>query len=294
MKRILLNLIAVFVLTVPHAHASGDLTVTGNINGNQNLSTNGNIWSNSGSSSPNYLTGWGLYSYGNTFIEPGPGFNLNIQPSFNSAYLYTSCNWMGSCSSYYSPPPSMLYVNMNKSVFYGSVGIGVSNPAYNLQVNGSFSANYKYFDIKDPRYDDEQKRLVHSALEGPEIGVYYRGEIALAKGYATVKLPDYFEALTRKENRTVLLTPKFKNDKETLCNLSASDVIDGSFSIRAFGASDLSACNHGVFWEVKAERSDTDKITVEQSRDDKPIKKESRFIQHDKTDKDNETGKNSK
>ena len=42
--------------------------------------------------------------------------------------------------------------------------------------------------------------------EGPEAGVYYRGTAQLKNGVATVKLPSYFEALTRKEGRTISLT----------------------------------------------------------------------------------------
>ena len=47
----------------------------------------------------------------------------------------------------------------------GNVGIGTISPTYTLQVNGSFSATSKNFDIQDPRYNDPNKRLVHSTLE---------------------------------------------------------------------------------------------------------------------------------
>lgn len=135
-----------------------------------------------------------------------------------------------------------------------------------VTVDGTFSATTKNFDIIDPRYQNEAQRLIHSSLEGAEIGVYYRGEVALEKGKASVVLPDYFEALTRKEKRTVLLTPKLATDGETLCNVAASAVVDGKFSVRAFGVADPAVCNHPVYWEVKAERSDVDQLQVEQSR----------------------------
>lgn len=135
-----------------------------------------------------------------------------------------------------------------------------------VTVDGTFSATTKNFDIVDPRYQDEAQRLIHSSLEGPEIGVYYRGEVALEKGRASIVLPDYFEALTRKENRTVLLTPKSATDGETLCNVAASAVVDGKFTVRTFGVADPAACNHAVYWEVKAERSDVDQLQVEQRR----------------------------
>lgn len=148
----------------------------------------------------------------------------------------------------------------------GHVGIGTSYPSATLEVNGTFAATTKNFDIKDPRFNDDKKRLIHSSLEGPEVGVYYRGEAKLEKGLAIVTLPPYFEALTRKENRTVFLTPKFENEDDTLCSVAGSDVRDGKFKIRAFGPPDLSACVHKVFWEVKAERNDVGKLSVEQVR----------------------------
>lgn len=158
---------------------------------------------------------------------------------------------------------------LGNAYFSGNVGIGTTAPAATLHVNGSFSVTNgsKNFDIKDPRYNDEKRRLIHSTIEGPEVGVYYRGEIKLENGKAVVKLPDYFEALTRKENRTALLTAKFESDDEPLCAVAASDVKDGSFSIRAYGQPDITSCNHKVYWEVKAERSDIAKLKVEQVRE---------------------------
>lgn len=130
----------------------------------------------------------------------------------------------------------------------------------------------KYFNIVDPRYDDESRRLVHSAIEGPEAAVYYRGEVKLDRGVATVSLPPYFEALTRTENRTVYLTAKFERANELLCPVAASDVKDGQFSIQAYGVQETVACNHKVYWEVKAERSDVDRLIVEQDMNDPVIK----------------------
>jgi len=149
----------------------------------------------------------------------------------------------------------------------GNVGIGTASPTYLLQVNGSFAATSKNFDIKDPRYNNEKRRLAHSTLEGPEIGVYYRGEAKLHDGIAVVTLPPYFEALTRPVNRTVLLTAKFDSNDVNLCSVAASAVSEGKFIIKAYGVPDSSSCNHGIYWEVKAERSDIEKLKVEQTRD---------------------------
>lgn len=154
----------------------------------------------------------------------------------------------------------------------GNIGVGTMYPTSKLHVNGSFAATVKNFDIKDPRYNDGKRRLIHASIEGPEVGVYYRGEAKLESGRATVTLPPYFEALTSKENRTVLLTLKFEQEGEALCNVAASGVKNGEFTIRAFGVPDLSACRNKVYWEVKAERSDVGKINVEEIREDYPEK----------------------
>ena len=127
-----------------------------------------------------------------------------------------------------------------------------------LSSSGMSVTGAKNFDIPHP-LDPENKRLVHSSLEGPEIGVYYRGEEQLKNGEVVIELPNYFEALTRKEGRTVLLTPVFEGD-EAISNLAASVVKDGKFSVRAIDSSNPS---QKFYWEVKAIRSDMDPLVVE-------------------------------
>jgi len=95
-------------------------------------------------------------------------------------------------------------------------------------------------------------------VEGPESAVFYRGEAELSNGHALVKLPDYFEALTRKESRTVQLTAK--GPKPFL--LSYTDIVNGEFQV--YGTQP-----NGFFsWEVKAIRADipTLKVVVPQMK----------------------------
>jgi hypothetical protein len=121
-----------------------------------------------------------------------------------------------------------------------------------IALDGSFtSRGNKKFKITHPNRAGFD--LIHSCLEGPENGVYYRGEGRLVAGHAVVMLPEYFEALTRPEGVTVQLTPK--GPRPFL--LSYSDVSGGSFHVH--GTQD-----DGVFaWELKAVRADLAPLEVE-------------------------------
>src|SRR5262249_22708502 len=118
-------------------------------------------------------------------------------------------------------------------------------------VKGKIWAQEKNFLIPHPTKPGYN--LAHSCIEGPEAGVYYRGEARLQNGEATVRLPEYFEALTRKEGRTALLTAKGKEP----FRLSCGDIKDGRFKV--YGTS-----HSGEFyWEVKAVRADVDELKTE-------------------------------
>ena len=170
---------------------------------------------------------------------------------------------------------SSLYLNANGGALYlnntgggSSVQFGDGNGANHSYVTaggdayfgGTLSAGNKTFNIPHPQ--DAARRLVHGCLEGPESGVYYRGEAELVGGRAIVELPAYFEALTRADGRTVQLTQVFKadpGDRPIFSQLASSPVTDGKLTIYASerGASIF------VSWEVKAERRDIDRLDVE-------------------------------
>ena len=67
-----------------------------------------------------------------------------------------------------------------------------------VHVNGTFSVGgAKFFRIDHP-LDPANKYLTHAAIESPEVQNLYNGNVITdAKGYSTVKLPDYFTALNR-------------------------------------------------------------------------------------------------
>lgn len=133
--------------------------------------------------------------------------------------------------------------------------------AGNANFNGSITAGTKSFRIPYPLTKDTAdpaKTLTHSSLEGPEIGVYYRGVVETSAGVALVTLPEYFEALTLDENRSVLLTQVYDEDEADpeFAMLMASQVRGGQFTVRS------SIPVATVAWEVKAVRADQPPLQV--------------------------------
>ncbi|MGW0434954.1 hypothetical protein ACWDV4_20740 [Micromonospora sp. NPDC003197] len=133
-----------------------------------------------------------------------------------------------------------------------------------IDAAGRIQGKTKQFVIDHPLDDpaDPNRRvLVHAAVEGPENGVYYRGEGRLVDGAATVELPTYFEALTLPEGRTVQLTPVFEDD-EPVSPLAASRVAAGEFRVRT---ADGSKASHAFYWQVFAVRADLEPLETEVS-----------------------------
>ena len=121
----------------------------------------------------------------------------------------------------------------------------------NIQATGDVIARgAKKFAIPHPC--KEGKTLVHAAIEGPEAAVYYRGEAQLTRGRAVISLPAYFEALSRPEGRTVILTNVDGFDRLAIRRQSGKQVAEGKFIV----VSDNAASSQAFTWEVKAARAD--------------------------------------
>ena len=118
----------------------------------------------------------------------------------------------------------------------------------NFTVGGSITGNSKNFSIPHPT--KEGKRLVHSCLEGPEIGVYFRGRSTSA----TIEMPDYWAGLVHLDSMTVELTAIGPNQ-----DLYVEDIADdGDVTV---GSNTETALNY--FYVVYGERKDLERLEVE-------------------------------
>jgi hypothetical protein len=130
----------------------------------------------------------------------------------------------------------------------------------NLAVTGTLSVTgAKNFVIVHPV--NPELLLTHSVLEGPECGLYYRGEgVTDSNSMAEVTLPDYFEALVIDGSRTVHLTPKVDWNGGSFGQLAATEVVDGKFRVYS------TTRKQAFYWIVKAVRGDIPPLEVETVR----------------------------
>jgi hypothetical protein len=135
----------------------------------------------------------------------------------------------------------------------GNVGVATTTPTYKLQVNGSFAATTKSFDIPHPT--KENKRLVYASLEGPENGVYVRGK----NKCSTIYLPDYWTGLVHEDSITVSITSIGKTRQNKIRNYSVTNIEDNMIQIFTDSEDEVYDFNYIVY----AERKDVAKLVVE-------------------------------
>ena len=118
--------------------------------------------------------------------------------------------------------------------------------------SSSIVATSKLFDIEHPS-KGKGHRLAHASLEGPEIGVYYRGVLEDSQ---IIDLPDYWRDLVDSKTITVHLTP-IGNYQYLHYTLSENKIV-----VRNFGNASIH-CSYIVY----GERKDVDRLTVEYQSD---------------------------
>ena len=129
-----------------------------------------------------------------------------------------------------------------------------------LCVQNCIGAPVKNFEIEHPLASDKspnkynQQRLIHSTLEGPEYGVYYRGTGQLSNGAAQIDLPEYFEALADKESATIQFTPVFGISHLTIkSNDDCAVISNNKFCVCTDDNGNQNQCFH---WFVQGRRID--------------------------------------
>jgi hypothetical protein len=128
------------------------------------------------------------------------------------------------------------------------VGIGVSNPQYELEIKGELSATNKSFVINHPTKPG--MKLRYGSLEGPENGVYVRGEL---RNTNIIIVPDHWYGLVDIETYTVHLT-----SIGTFAQLYVVNVEDYNVEI-----ADSRGLPIHCYYSVWAERKDIPKLVTE-------------------------------
>ena len=118
-----------------------------------------------------------------------------------------------------------------------------------LGIFKSVAAPFKKFDIPHPTKSGY--RLVHTCLEGPEIGVYYRGKLV---DNNIIELPEYWRGLVDPETITVNLTPHGCYQE-----LFVNKIEWGTKVIIQNNSGGPINCSYVVY----AERKDVDKLEIE-------------------------------
>ena len=150
-----------------------------------------------------------------------------------------------------------------------NVGIQTASPGAALDVAGigrfqttstqilnvsSINGNpYKSFVIDHPI--DSQKYLVHACLEGPEVGVYYRGEGTIQQEKVTITLPEYVSVFAHAF--TVQVTPIYESEEEAPRCLMVTRVWNGSFTVKGAPGS--------FYWHVYGKRASLEAEPVKTS-----------------------------
>ena len=118
-----------------------------------------------------------------------------------------------------------------------------------LGIFKSVAAPFKKFDIPHPTKPGY--RLQHTCLEGPEVGVYYRGKLV---DNNIIELPDYWTGLVDLESITVNLTPHGCYQE-----LFVKTIEWGTKIVIQNNSGGAINCSYVVY----AERKDVDRIEIE-------------------------------
>ena len=121
-------------------------------------------------------------------------------------------------------------------------------------------ASPKPFDLEHPT-KGKGHRLRYACIEGPEVGVYYRGRL---KGKNIIELPYYWKDLVHEDSITVQLQPIGKNQNLVIESFNSSYVVIELGANQDFLTNEILI---DCFYHVYAERKDVNPLIVEYEGD---------------------------
>jgi len=130
-----------------------------------------------------------------------------------------------------------------------------------VHINGHLSKSSGSFKIDHP-LDPENKYLYHSFVESPDMMNIYNGNVVTdANGYATVDLPEWFEALNKDFRYQLTVIGEFAQA------IVSDEISNNQFSVKT------DKPNIKVSWQVTGVRQDAfanaNRIPVEEMKEDK-------------------------
>ena len=105
-------------------------------------------------------------------------------------------------------------------------------------------------------------RLRYACIEGPEVGVYFRGRL---KESNVIQLPDYWKDLVHEDSITVQLQPIGSNQNLVIQEFNNEFIVIAEDSTNTDLITDLSIID--CFYHVYGERKDVNPLLVEYEGD---------------------------
>lgn len=194
---------------------------------------------------------------------PGGNFNADVllRPSLNGGGAQKAISFAAATDGNAVTNPTLYIGHYDGFGAYSDRLIINANGS--VQVTGALSKGGGSFKIDHP-LDPENKYLYHSFVESPDMMNVYNGNITTdANGYATITLPDYFEALNK--DFRYQLTIVDENDTAWSFAKVVQKVHNNTFVIRT------SAPEIEVSWQITGIRKDN---WAEQNRIPNAVDKE--------------------
>ena len=178
--------------------------------------------------------------------------------SVNGGNIYYSSNYGSSWTVNTSSPSNWsntaswgcITMSANGEITYAAVNGGyiysstvTKNMMGNLITTGTITGSVKNFMIDHPI--NQTKYLMHSCLEGPEMGVYYRGKDSIINNTSVaITLPEYVSVLAF--DFTIQITPIYDGTPKTVYQVS--EIVENQFTV--YGD------NGSFYWIVYGKRGD--------------------------------------